>query len=65
MCKELDEELAEGKRLAVALVDHMRPMGGAAETTIPVSAVDADGGLCEWEVTVALKGAITDPEKPS
>lgn len=56
---ELDDELARGERLADELVD------GAAETTIPVCAVNARGRLCRWEVSVALKGVIdpsADPE---
>lgn len=33
---ELDEELNEGNRLALALVDHLRNMGGASSAIIPV-----------------------------
>ena len=62
MCDELNEKLDEGKRLATALMEHMSRMGGASEATIPVSEVDDDGRLYEWEVTVTLKGVI-DPAK--
>lgn len=56
----LDEERARGKRLAEELVDHMQRMGGAAAVTLPVTVADASGRLCQWEVSVELKGVI-DP----
>ena len=36
MCEELKEELERGSKLALALVDHLRDMGGAGACTIPV-----------------------------
>lgn len=36
MCGELDEELNDGYKHAVALVDHLEKMGGASKATIPV-----------------------------
>lgn len=49
---EMDEELLDRDRLAEELVERLFRMGGAARTELPISHVDADGGLSLWMVTV-------------
>jgi hypothetical protein len=49
---KVDEELVDRDRLAAQLVEHLFRMGGAVRAELPVSHVDAEGGLSLWKVTV-------------
>jgi hypothetical protein len=49
---EMDAALVDRDRLAEELVERLFRMGGVARTELPISHVDADGGLSLWKVTV-------------
>ncbi len=55
---DLDEELANGVRVAEALVAHLFRIGGAGRVEIPISHVDADGALSLWKVIVERVGRL-------
>ena len=57
MTKDLDDELEDGTIAAAALVLHLNRMG-AGGCMIPVSHVDEDGRLQEWEVTAKLVSVL-------
>jgi glycerol-3-phosphate dehydrogenase len=50
--RKVDEELVDRERLVAELVEHLFRMGGAVRTELPVSHLDAEGGLSLWKVTV-------------
>ncbi len=54
----VDEGLEERDRLATELVLHLIQDAGGGRTEIPVSHVDATGGLPLWKVTVERVGKL-------
>jgi hypothetical protein len=58
MCKELEDELAIGRKAAADLVAHVERMG-ASELTLPVMGED----LAYWKVTALCVGGILSPQE--